>query len=403
MKRKIIAFICVLIVAGLVLPPSAGAAPELSVDAKSAVIIEPTTGEVLFEQNADERLPLASVTKVMTILLIYDAISDGRIGWDDVVTVSDHAASMGGSQIFLEPNERQTVRDLTKSVVIASANDAAVAMAEFVAGSEESFVSMMNKRAGELGMKNSSFRNACGLDADGHFSSARDVAVMSRELVNLHPEVRKLSSIWQDQITHKTARGESVFGLTNTNKLLKQYGGAEGLKTGSTSKALYCLSGLARRGEMSLIAVVLASPSPTVRFGEVSRMFDYGFANFALSEGIPVGTTVGTVRVNKGQREEIDVVVKNAINAVTPKGAAGELDKEIIIYDSLDAPVLAGHKAGEIKYSLNGQNVGTSDLTVVEDVRKVNIYDVFDRLPRLWFHPARAKAEVTADEEPKAE
>ena len=359
--------------------------PDITLNTKSAVLMEPSTGKVLFEQNANERLAIASVTKVMTILLIFEALEDGRIKLEDVVTVSEHASNMGGSQVFLETNERQTVLDLLKSIVIASANDAAVAMAEFVAGSEESFVSMMNKKAADLGMKNSSFKNACGLDTDGHFSSAYDVALMTMALVNNYPQIYEYSGIWMDTITHKTARGEDEFGLTNTNKLIKWYNGATGLKTGSTSSALFCLSGTAKRDGLELIGVVLGSPTGPIRFQETMKMLDYGFANFKTKHGEPAGTLVGTVPVEKGKKDEVDVVVKNLIGTVIPKGNNADLEVQVFIKDSLKAPVLKGDKAGEIVYSFNNSEIGRSELIVLEDVPEAGMVDIINKLKGLWF------------------
>ncbi len=391
MKNKLITFMCLLLAFSIFLGGFNAKVyanvyqPNLSVEAKSAILIEPVTGKILFEHNPDERLPLASVTKVMTILLIYEALDEGKIKWDDIVTISQHASSMGGSQVFLEEGERQTVKDMTKSIVIASANDAAVAMAEFIAGSEESFVSMMNKKASELQMKNTCFKNACGLDADGHFSSARDIAIMSRELINKYPEVTEFSTTWQDTIVHKTARGESEFGLTNTNKLVKWYNGATGLKTGSTGKALYCLAGTAERDSLKLVSVVLASPSPVVRFQEVMKMFDYGFANFKVEQGEPAGTIAGTIKVSKGIKDEVDVVVKDLVGTVIAKGNSEKLESEINIYDSIDAPVVKDTKAGEIIYKYKGEEIGRSDLIILEDVKKVGYFDVLEKLKNMWF------------------
>lgn len=359
-------------------------APSLTVDAQSAIIMEAETGEVLFEQNPDERRAPASVTKIMTILLIYDAVDDGRIKWDDIVTVSEHAASMGGSQIFLEPMEQQSVHDLTKSIVIASANDAAVAMAEFIGGSEESFVDMMNKKAKALGMENTQFKNACGLDAEGHFTSARDIALMSGELITKHPEVTDYTTVWMDTITHKTAKGESEFGLTNTNKLVRFYNGATGLKTGSTSEALYCLSGTAMRDDMHLIAVVMASPSPTVRFQEVMTMLDYGFANFKRVEGDEAGTVLGSIEVAKGKVDLADAAVAETVGKVTAKGNAGEIESEIMLYDNIEAPAEAGMVCGEVIYTYDGEEIGRCDLVLTEDIERAGMGDTVRKLLQLW-------------------
>ena len=243
---------------------------DLGLTSKSALLMEEDTGTILYEQNSHEALPPASVTKVMTLLLIYEGERDGKFDWTDTVQVSEHAASMGGSQVFLEEGETQTAADMTKSIAIASANDAAVAMAEFLAGSEEAFVQKMNERAKELGMEDTNFVNACGLDTEGHVSSAYDIALMSRELMENFPEIKEYTTTWQDSIVHKTRRGEETFGLTNTNKLIQWYDGATGLKTGSTGNALYCLSGTAERDGMGLIAVVMAAPDYKVRFREAA-------------------------------------------------------------------------------------------------------------------------------------
>ena len=373
----------------LVFFPNAAWAREgglaLTIDAKSAVIMEATSGEVIFEQNGDERRAPASVTKVMTMLLIYEALAQNRISWDDIVTTSEHAASMGGSQVYLEVGEQQTVRDLVKSVVIASANDGAVALAEFISGSEESFVDLMNKKAAALGMENTSFRNACGLDAQGHFTTAKDIAIMSRELITKYPEVHEFATTWMDTIVHKTHRGEEEFGLTNTNKLVKWYNGTTGLKTGSTGEALYCLSATANRGGMELIAVVMGAPNPTTRFQEAMKMLDYGYANYKVVKGELPGTVVGTIPVGKGVLADVAVMVEKLVSDVTEKGSNGELEKEILIEQSLQAPVAAGTVAGEIVYSYEGREVGRSPLITEEAVERAGFADMVGRLIGIWF------------------
>lgn len=355
------------------------------VDAKSAVIMEPFSGKILFAKNPDEKLAPASVTKIMTLLLIYEAVSNRKIGWEDVVTVSEYASSMGGSQIFLEPNEKQKVRDLTKSIAIASANDAAVAMAEYIGGSEEGFVEMMNKRAGELGMKNTVFKNACGLDEDGHNMSARDIAIMSRELIMKFPDVKKYTTTWQDTITHSTKKGEIEFGLTNTNKLIKWYDGATGLKTGSTGKALYCLSGTAERNGMELIAVVMAAPDPKIRFKEVMKMFDYGFANYTVVGGYEKGKRVGSVFVYKGEESIVCGVVKDDVKIVVPKGEGKKIEATTELLEGINAPFEVGVKLGEVIYHYDGKEVGRSDLIAEKGVGKASLADMFERLVLLWF------------------
>ena len=364
---------------------ASGTAPEITVDARAAVLMEASTGKILVEQNRSERLSIASITKVMTLLLVYEAIDEGRIKWDDIVTVSDYAAGMGGSQIFLEPTERQTVRDLTKSVIISSANDSAVALAEFVAGSEDAFVQLMNKRAISLGMTETSFKNSCGLDADGHYSSAEDVAIMSRELINKFPEVLEVSSIWMDSIVHKTARGEEVFGLNNTNRLIRSYQGATGLKTGSTGSALFCISAVAERDGMTLISVILGGPTSEIRFHEAARLFDYGFANYAVIEGESAGTPKGLVNVNKGAAEQVGVSIKTQINGIIPKGKNVELESKIELPERIDAPILMGQRVGEIVYFANGSEVGRSDLIAMDDVLKAGLFDNLSTIFKRWF------------------
>ena len=353
---------------------------RFNVDAKSAIIMEASTGEILFEQNADERLAPASVTKVMTMLLIYEAVAQDKIKWDDIVSISENAASMGGSQIFLEVHEKQTVKDLTKSVVIASANDAAVAMGEFISGSTDAFIELMNRRAKELGMVNSQFKNACGLDAEGHFTSARDIAIMTRELVINHPEVLELAQTWQDTIIHKTAKGESEFGLTNTNKLIRRYQGATGLKTGSTGKALYCLSATAERDGLNLISVVLGSPTPDIRFGEVMKMFDFGFANYKTVTGDAAGTIVGQIAIQKGTTDFADAAVKEHISRVGSKSGQTEVTAEILLDQFITAPTTAGTRCGEIVYTYNGEVIGRSDLITNTDIHRASFFDMMKRV-----------------------
>ena len=267
--------VCVLVLA---LPVSASVPEKMpfDVNADSAVLMEAETGTILYAKNADQALPPASVTKIMTLLLVMEAIADGKLGWDDMVQTSEYAASMGGSQVFLEPGEEMSVTEMVKCVVVSSANDAAVALAERVAGSEAAFVRRMNERAAELGMKNTVFYNTNGLDddVDGHVSSARDIAIMSRELITKHPKILEFSSIWMDSIRN------GAFGLTNTNRLVRFYRGANGLKTGSTAKAKFCISATAERGGMQLIAVVMAAPSRDERNEIAKKLLDYGFAGW---------------------------------------------------------------------------------------------------------------------------
>jgi D-alanyl-D-alanine carboxypeptidase (penicillin-binding protein 5/6) len=311
-------------------------------------------------------------------------VNEGKLSWDDEVSVSEHAASMGGSQIFLEPNEVQTVADLTKSIAIASANDAAVAMAEKIGGSEDGFVQMMNSKAAELGMKNTHFVNACGLDTDGHEMSAKDIAIMSRELITKYPQIKDYTTTWQDTITHITSKGKTEFGLTNTNKLIKWYANATGLKTGSTGKAKYCLSGTAEKDGMELIAVVMAAPDPKVRFREVIKMFDYGFGNYEVKKGEPKGKKVGSVSVKKGMTESVDAIVSDDVTVLTEKGKSGELKNDIKLNEYVTAPVKQGDKIGEIIYYSNDEEVGKSDLIADKNVEKAGFFKNLKNLLSAW-------------------
>lgn len=357
---------------------------DLGLQSKSAILVDGATGTILYEQNSHTALPPASVTKVMTLLLIYEGERDGKFQWNDPVQVSEHAASMGGSQVFLEEGETQTAAEMTKCIAIASANDAAVAMAEFLAGSEEAFVQKMNERAKELGMKDTHFVNACGLDTEGHLTSAYDIATMSRELIHNFPDIKKYTTTWQDTIVHKTRKGETEFGLTNTNKLIKWYDGATGLKTGSTGKALYCLSGTAERDGMELIAVVMAAPDFKLRFREVMTLLDYGFANYTVEKGREKGYVVGKVPIEKGMLDTVEVVTAEDISVLVPKEGEKKWETKTELLPALEAPVRAGTKAGEMIYFLEGEEVGRVDLTASIDVDKVNVNTMLCRMLKKW-------------------
>lgn len=374
------------VVAAVIFSANAIFAAPPQLDGKSAILMEASTGQILAEQNADEALPPASVTKIMTLLLIYDSISEGKIKWEDNVTVSEHAASMGGSQIFLEPNEIQTVTDLTKSIAIASANDAAVAMAEFIGGSEDAFVEMMNEKAKELGMTTAHFENACGLDSANHKLSAKDIAIMSRELIIKHPDVRKYTQTWQDTITHKTAKGTSEFGLTNTNKLIKWYEGATGLKTGSTSEAKFCLSGAAEKDGMELIAVVMAAPDPKVRFREVMKYLDYGFANYGIKKGKAAGESIGEIPVNKGMENTVKGVVEKEVTALVEKGDKSKLTSAVQTVEGINAPVKKGDKLGEIIYYSQNKEVGRSNIIAEKNIEKAGFIKNISNLALKWLN-----------------
>lgn len=390
MGRKIGMTFCALLLSAVCSLPVFGAEKvyenlaDLGLSSKSAILMEEGTGTILYEKNSHEALPPASVTKVMTLLLIYEAERDGKFQWQDMVQVSEHAASMGGSQVYLEEGERQTAADLTKCIAIASANDAAVCMAEFIGGTEEAFVQKMNEKAKELGMEDTYFVNACGLDTEGHLTSAYDIAVMSRALMKEFPEIQEYTTTWQDSITHETRKGTQEFGLTNTNKLIKWYDGATGLKTGSTGNALYCLSGTAERDDMSLIAVVMAAPDYKVRFQEVMRLLDYGFANYAVEKGREKGYAMGEVPVEKGMEQTVEAVVSEEISVLVPKGKESQWESKTELLPAVEAPVAAGTKIGELVYLRDGEEVGRVELTAGKNVEKATIDTMLRRMLAIW-------------------
>jgi len=339
---------------------------DLGLNAKSAILMEESTGNILYESNPDERLPIASVTKVMTMLLIMEAVDSGKISLDDMVTVSENAMSYGGSTMFLETGEQLTVNDMLKGIAVASANDGCVAMAEHLAGSESAFVDMMNEKAKELGMENTHFMNTNGLDEDDHYSSARDVAIMSRELMK-HETIFNYTSIWMD-----TLRG-GKFQLANTNKLIRFYDGANGLKTGSTSKALCCLSAAAKRNDMQLIAVVLGAPTSAERFASAKSLLDYGFANYAVNTQITAGDEVQKIAVEKGVDKEVGVVAGDSCSTLVKKGQEDNITKEIKIDETITAPIEAGQKIGTMTISRDGEVIADIDLNASSAVEKKGI------------------------------
>ncbi|BCJ94815.1 D-alanyl-D-alanine carboxypeptidase [Anaerocolumna cellulosilytica] len=354
--------------------------PKLEITSSSAVLIEGSTGSIIFEQNKDEKLKPASITKIMTLLLIFEAIDSGKIKLTDQVAVSEYAASMGGSQVYLEPFETQDVETMIKCISISSANDASVAMAEFIAGSEAEFVVQMNAKAKELGMLNTNFVNCCGLDVDNHYSTAYDVALMSRELITKHPEISNYSTVWMDTIVHTTRKGQSEFGLTNTNKLIKSYNGITGLKTGSTSLAKYCLSATAKRDSMDLIAVIMAAPETKVRFHEAARLLDYGFANCSIFRDDNKDLAATPLTVKKGVANEVSYRVNDTFSYLCLKGTnPSDITKKVTLNEDVTAPILENDKVGEIVYQLNGKTLGSVDIVASENVEKAKFGDYFKR------------------------
>lgn len=358
-------------------------AGSVTVTAPSVFLMEASTGKVLYEKDADTRRPPASVTKVMTILLIYDALSAGKIHKEDVVPTSEYAASMGGSQVFLEAGEEQTVDTLLKCIVVSSANDACVAMAEYISGTEEAFVQQMNERAKGLGMENTVFKNCNGLDTDGHVTTARDIALMSRELITKYPDVYEYTKIWMDTIVHKTKKGEEEFGLSNTNKLIRQYSYATGLKTGSTGEAKFCLSATAQKDGIDLIAVIMAAPDVKTRFADAQTLLNYGFSICRKYEDPDWESVQKTVKVERGEEDQVKVVQKSGFSYLDVSGAdVSGVEKEVVPKASLKAPVKKGQKAGTVQYLLNGEKIGEVELAAADDVPAMSlkhaIEDVLD-------------------------
>lgn len=349
----------------------------LELSAESAVIMEASGGQVLLEKNADEKKPPASVTKVMTLLLIFDALADGTITPDTEVTTSEYAASMGGSQVFLEAGEKQTVDTMIKCIAVASANDACVAMAEKIAGSEPAFVEKMNQRSAELGMTNTHFVNCNGLDTEGHLTTARDIALMSRELITKYPQIEDYSTIWMENITHTTAKGSSEFGLSNTNKLIRQYEYATGLKTGSTSGAKFCLSATARKDGIDMIAVVMAEPDSKTRIKDAIAMLNYGFGKCSIYQDEKALEKIVYAEVKHGMQEKAKGETLEGFRYVDTSGSdLSAVEKEVQIQKQT-APVKKGDQIGEVIYRLNEKTIGSVPVYATEGVGELTFGGAF--------------------------
>ena len=381
MNKKWRRFLCVwLLVFSLFLPSSTAAAEETAelsgVVSPSYVLMEPETGTVICGKEKDTRRSPASVTKIMTLLLIFDSLEKGSLSLEDTVTTSAYAKSMGGSQVYLEEGEIQSVETLIKCIVIASGNDASVAMAEHIAGSEQEFVKMMNERAAGLGMKNTHFEDCCGLtDSDGHYTTAYDIALMSRELILKYPQVLEYSSVWMENITHVTRQGSKEFGLTNTNKLIRSYDGCRGLKTGSTSKAKFCLSAVAERDGLSLIAVVMAAPDSRTRQKDASALLDYGFSRCRLYEDPDPGA-IGELKVKNGISETVPLEYEGVFRYVDTKGGdLSGITRKTAVPDEVEAPVKKGEAAGELIYMKDGKELGSIRILYGGSVRKAQYRD----------------------------
>ena len=352
------------------------------VEAPSAVLMEAQTGTIIFQKDMDTRRSPASITKIMTLILIFDAIENGSLKLEDPVTTSAYAKSMGGSQVFLEEGETQSVETMIKCIVIASGNDASVAMAEHIAGSEQEFVRQMNARAKELGMENTNFEDCCGLtDSPGHYTTAGDIALMSRELITKYPQVLEYSSIWMEDIVHETRKGSSKFTLANTNKLLRSFEGCVGLKTGSTSVAKYCLSAVAKRNGITLISVVMAAPNYKVRFKDAASMLNYGFSRCSLYVDKKQSKLPG-IKVAGGVEDEVSLRYEGEFQYLSTEGKElSDIKKKLVIPKEVKAPVKKGEKAGEMRYYMGKEKLGSVPVLYEKSVRKA-VYK--DYIKRMW-------------------
>lgn len=385
MRKTMAALLCASLLIGSALPASAEeTVPSMAVsppvDCTAAVLMEKETGAVLFEQNPHDKLEPASVTKVMTILLVMEAIDAGRLKTTDLVTVSARAASMGGSQVYLKENEQMTVNDMLKAVCVVSGNDASVALAEHLAGSEEAFVQRMNQRAAELGMTDTSFLNCTGLPTAGHLTSAYDIALMSRELLK-HPAVRAYTTIWMDSLR------DGAFQLANTNKLIRFYDGATGLKTGSTDSALYCLSATAEREGMELIAVVLKCPSSDKRFESAKSMLNFGFANYTLLDVYP-GAALPPIDVLLGVNAQVQPKLARSSRILIPKTDQNSVSTELRLASNVEAPVEAGQKLGEMAVLINGKEREIIPILAANGVARITIPGIFKKFLHQLFMAA---------------
>jgi D-alanyl-D-alanine carboxypeptidase (penicillin-binding protein 5/6) len=355
----------------------------LNLDCGSAILIEQTTGQILYSYNSHEQLRPASVTKLMSILLIMEAIEDGKIDYDTQIPCSENAASMGGSQIWLDTTETLTVDEMLKAICVVSANDCVTAMAEYIGGSEENFVAMMNEKAKELGMNDTTFKNCHGIDEDGHVTSSYDISLMSRELLNKYPEITKYTTIWSDSLRD----GKSE--LINTNKLVHNYEGCTGLKTGSTSLALYNLSASATRNGLSLIAVIMKAPTSAIRFSDAATLLNYGFNNFEFTSLTQAGEIVQNVQIEKGIVSSINAVSECDVGTLTTKGNDINIDKNISLEASFAAPINKGDVIGTVTFTLNGETVGSTNLIADASVDKINVFSMSKNVFNNWFNLLR--------------
>lgn len=352
----------------------------LNLESESAVLIEQSSGKVLYNHNMHEKLRPASVTKVMSILLIMEAIEDGRISYDTQIPCSENAAGMGGSQIWLDTTETLSVNDMLKAICVVSANDCTVAMAEYLEGSEEAFVEKMNEKAKELNMNDTCFKNCHGIDEDDHLTSAYDIALMSRELLSKHPDIKNYTTIYMDSLRD----GKSE--LVNTNKLTRTYKGITGLKTGSTSLALYNLSATATRDDLSLVAVIMRAPTTKIRFAEAQKLLDYGYSNYSCIKLGDKGEKIEEIEINRGIKDSVDGVLKEETCILIPKGKNNQIEQAITLSDNLIAPIKKDDKIGEIVYKLGEETLATIDIVASEDIDKISIGKMSIKTFKKWFY-----------------
>lgn len=352
---------------------------NLQLESESGILIEQHSGQILFEHNSHEKLRPASVTKVMSILLIMEAIDSGTLSYTDKIPCTEAAAAMGGSQIWLDVREELTVDEMLKAICVVSANDCTVAMAEYLCGSQEAFVEKMNTKAQELGMKDTSFKNCHGLDEDGHLTSAYDIALMSRELLNKHPSITKYTTIWMDTLRD----GKSQ--LVNTNKLIRNYRGITGLKTGSTSLALYNLSASATRAGLSLIAVIMKGPTGAIRFSEAQKLLDYGFSNYQYKELAGKYECLKNVTVQKGTEDNLNILFDEDAGVIIKKGENKNIEQIISVPDTLIAPITKGQKVGEVSYCLDGERITTINIIAEKEIKKISLINFSSKLYKSWF------------------
>lgn len=378
LKKLLPIFLCFLFVCAPI-TTFAENEPQMELSGKSALLMEASTGTILFEKASHEALPPASVTKIMTMLLVMEALDNGQCKLEDMVRTSALAASMGGSQVFLEENEEMSVHDMLKAVAVASGNDAAVALAEFIGGSHENFVAMMNKRAKELGMNDTTFINCNGLDEAGHVTSAHDIALMSQELLK-HPKIFEYTSIWMDTLRN----GE--FGLVNTNKMIRFYSGATGLKTGSTSVAGFCVSATAKRDNMDLIAVIMGSPSSKERFADATKLLDYGFANYAISKSLLSEEELAPLPVLKGLEDSVSIGLSSDFNMLLEKSKIASIEKNIMLPESVNAPIAENDKVGEVEFFIDGASIGKADIVAKSEVKSLGVWGMMKKLSGYFFY-----------------